>query len=334
MCLTLEKSSQILADHRWIGAHGIGRFASEVIGRCKFGEIGLNGKPLGIKDPFRLTAYLRKIKPAHFFSPGFNAPLGRPCPFSLTIHDLIHLDISEELSASKRLYYKHVIMPAVKNADLVFTVSEFSRGRIVEWANVSDDRVICVGNGVAPTFSPDGDRYESDRPYVLYVGNQKPHKNLKRLLQAFAKSSLRESHDLLLTGSMYRELKGQVEELHMVRNVQAIGLVPENLLPEIYRGASAVVMPSYYEGFGLPVVESMASGTPVLCSNVTSLPEVGGNAVRYFDPYDVDQIVAALDAVLDVDEMSRLRVAGLDRAMLFDWRSVAAKVLSAISNTQ
>jgi len=167
----------VYLDDRWIGPHGIGRFASEVSRRCGFTPLGLTGQPLSLLDPWKLNHSLARLKPVHFFSPGFNAPLGHPCSFSLTIHDLIHLEVADETSAIKSLYYRWIVLPAMHRADVVFTVSEYSRLKIAEWSGIESDRIVVAGNGVSEQFSPEGEHWHWHKPYLLYVGNQKPHKN-------------------------------------------------------------------------------------------------------------------------------------------------------------
>ena len=320
----------IFFDNRWIGPHGIGRFATEVNKRCRFAPFELEGKPLDLIDPWRLRRALLAVRPKHFFSPGFNAPLGRPSSFSLTVHDLIHLEVEAERSFAKLLYYDWVVKPALKNAAVVFTVSEYSRGRIIDWSGIAPNKVVCVGNGVDSAFSPDGDTWENPRPYLLYVGNQKPHKNVEALVSAFAASSLKDDLDVLLTGELSDPVIQRIAECGVEGRVRALGLVGDGDLARLYRSAYAVVMPSRYEGFGLPLVEAMSSGAPVLTSNRTALPEVGGDAVAYFDPDDLESFVAGLNGLLDKDHCQRLRLAGLERAKQFTWDQVASRVSGAI----
>lgn len=322
----------ILFDQRWIGPHGIGRFAQEVAAHTHFQSLGLSGSPLVWQDPWRLRQALKTLRPAHFFSPGFNAPLGRPCDFSFTIHDLIHLAFPAEQSLPKKLYYRWIIRPATRNASVVFTVSEYSRRRIVEWSGVAEQKVVVCGNGVDERFFQAGPGWQHPRPYLLYVGNQKPHKNVEALISAYAKSRVAPDVDLLLTGQFSADVAQVVNEEKLGGKVVALGSVSEQDLPALYRGAQALVMPSLYEGFGLPVVEAMAAGTPVLSSNRTSLPEVGGDAVLYFEPDHLDSMVEALNQISDSTLMQQLRLAGPVRAAKFCWPDVAQRITAAIAN--
>ena len=319
-------------DHRWIGPHGIGRFAQEVVNHTSFQPIGLTGNPLSMQDPWRLCQYLKATHPAHFFSPGFNAPLGRPCDFSFTIHDLIHLEFPAEQSLPKQLYYRWVIRPATRNAEVVFTVSEYSRRRIIEWSGVAESKVVVCGNGVDERFFAPGDRWHHPKPYLLYVGNQKPHKNVEALIRAYARSRVVRDVDLLLTGQFSAAVAQAVAQEQLHSKVHALGNVAEQDLPALYRGAHALMMPSLHEGFGLPLVEAMAAGTPVLSSNRTSLPEVGGDAVLYFEPDQLDSMVAALNQTSDSALMQQLRLAGPVRAAQFRWPDVAQRIMAAIAN--
>lgn len=323
----------VFFDARWIGPHGIGRFAAEVSKRCGFTPLGIEGKPLDLMDPWRLRQALLSQRPQHFFSPGFNAPLGKPCSFSLTVHDLIHLEVGAERSLAKGLYYDLVVKPALKNAAVVFTVSEYSRQKIAAWSGVDPAGIVNVGNGVSEQYCPAGERWAWPRPYLLYVGNQKPHKNVEGLVKAYAASRLHGVVDLLLTGPLSDSVRAAVAEYGVDDTVQGLGLIPEADLPKLYRGAWAVVMPSRYEGFGLPLVEAMASGVPVLSSNRTSLPEVGADAVAYFDPDDFESFVAGLNSLEDSDRRLKLVAAGLERARAFRWDAVAARVTRAIAQS-
>ena len=321
----------IAFDERWIGLHGIGRFAREMGARCPFSALKMTGKPLDLFDPLRLQQRLKEQKPDHFFSPGFNAPFGTPCSFSLTIHDLIHLSIKEEGSALKKAYYAHHLRPAALRAACVFTGSSFSKARIAEWSGLKEDQIVITGYGVDETFSEKGPSYPHRRPYLLYVGNQKPHKNVDGLIRAFLDAGLKEDFDLLLSGACSPSTQSMLQAFDLEQEVIALGAIAEEMLPGVYRGASALIMPSLYEGFGLPVIEAMASGTPVISSNRTALPEVGGEAALYFDPLDHQEAVEALKAVYDSALMDRMRALGIDRARDFDWNLTAQRITSAIA---
>lgn len=318
---------ELLADARWIGPHGIGRFAREVLSRVGGGFLDKGLPLLHPLEPFWLSFQLYRRQPQVYFSPGFNPPLVSPCPFVFTIHDLIHLRVPQEVSPAKQLYYKAVVRPAARRAYRVLTVSEYSRREILEWARLPEHRVTVVGNGVSTAYSPEGPRHQPGYPYLLYVGNRKPHKNLGRLFRAFAASGLARDVRLVLSGPLDAETHNLARSLGIEGGVVFAGLIPEEELPAYYRGATALVFPSLYEGFGLPPLEAMASGTPVLTSNTTSLPEVVGDAAVTVDPLDIDQMAARLrELVEDTALRAVLRERGLERARLFSWEKTAEAV--------
>lgn len=317
-------------DERWIGMHGIGRFAAEVSYRCGFEPLDVPGKPLSLLDPLRIWRALSGRKVDHFFSPGYNPPLGKPCSFSFTIHDLMLLDLPQLRSAAKSGYFEWVVKPGIKNAAVVFTVSEYSRQRIIDWSGAPPDKVVCVGNGVDTHYSPEGTCWAHPRPYVLYVGNQRAHKNVEVLIDAFAASAARKGFDLLLSGTFSDSVAEKIRLNRLEQHVHALGMVAEASLPSLYRGAQALVMPSKYEGFGLPLVEAMACGTPVFASDRTAIPEVCAEAALYFDPDNLESMIDALDRLTDEPLLCRLIEAGIARAAEFRWETVAQRVKSAI----
>jgi glycosyltransferase involved in cell wall biosynthesis len=320
---------EILFDERWIGSHGIGRFAEEVGVRGGFTALKLGGRPLEMMDSLRLS-YALKGRKGHFFSPGYNVPLGKPCSYSFTLHDLMQLEVPALKSVVKTAYFEFLIKPAIKNSAVVFTVSEFSRQKILQWSGVAPEKVISVGNGVSPHFSPNGPRWQHPRPYLLYVGNQRAHKNVDGLIRAFASSNLKANFDLLLSGSFSDTVATNILKYRLNDCVFPLGDIPESSLPSVYRGAHAFVMPSMYEGFGLPLVEAMASGTPVLSSNLTAMPKVCGDAALYFDPNDFESFVHGLNQLQNSDLLSKLTEAGIRRATQFSWDKVASRVKSEI----
>jgi glycosyltransferase involved in cell wall biosynthesis len=327
----------ILADARWLGPHGVGRFAREVLNRIS-GVTQLTGgpKPHSVFDPIWLSNQIRARRPAVFFSPGFNPPAICNVPLVFTIHDLIHLQLPALVRLpviarwKRSLYYSLLVRPASNRAYRVMTVSEYSRTEILKWSGLPEECVVNVGNGVDSTFRPDGPRYDPGFPYILYVGNRYPHKNVNRILQAFKQINAPEVR-LILSGVNNQLMKELLRHYNLEDRVEFAGFLRDEQLPPLYRGAHLLIMPSLMEGFGLPALEAMACGTAVVASRTTSLPEVVGEAGLLVDPLDVDDIRRGMERVLgDTELRQRMSQAGLQQALRFSWDRVGDRVRHVI----
>jgi len=324
----------VLFDDRWLGAHGIGRFAQKICARLPgMRRLGTTGRRLSFIDPFRLHRLLRRQRPRAYFTPGFNPPWRSPVPYVFCLHDLIHLDDPRESSIAKRAYYHTIVRPAGHRACRVITVSEYSRRRILEWSGWPEQRVIVAPNGVDHPFTPDGPRHEPGYAYLLYVGAHRPHKNVSGLLDAFARSGVAPTTKLEMTGTPTARERAQIERLNLHDAVVAFGQVDDDKLARRYRGALALVCPSWCEGFGLPALEAMACGTAVIAANTGALPEVIGSSGLLVNPHEVDQIAAAIGRlVADPSERRRLEAAGQQRAAHFTWERTANVIAQALAD--
>lgn len=324
----------ILIDDRWAGPHGIGRFAREVGTRLPATRgLGLKRSPVHPLDPLRVHRALRRQRPDVYFSPGFNPPWRSPAPFVFCIHDLIHLDDPAESSPAKRAYYRWFVRPAVHRAHRVITVSEFTRQRILEWSGVDAQTVVIAPNGVDGRFTPDGPAHTPGYDYLLYVGAHRPHKNIPRLLEAFARSECSNDVKLVLTGSSNHNEQKVIDQHQLHESVVYCGIPDNEALIRYYRGANALVLPSLCEGFGLPALEAMACGTAVIGSNAGSIPEVIGETGVCVDPYDIDAMAHAMQRVVDNRELrEQLETAGRRRAAMFSWNRTASIVSETLAD--
>lgn len=330
----MKSATPILADARWIGPHGIGRFAANVLSRLPaHSQLHSGPRHLSFVDPIWLSYQIARHRPDVFFSPGFSLPAVSLAPLVFTICDLIHIQIptaSLSSTCARKLYFQTIVKQAARRAHRVLTVSEHSRIELLQWTGLGPDAIINVGCGIDRVFQPTGKRHEPGFEYILYVGNFKPHKNIGRLLEAFA--NLRDpAIHLLLTGCAPPRLASLVQSLNLGRRVHFTGCVDDLRLAEIYRGALLVVLPSLMEGFGLPPLEAMACGTPVVVARASALPEVVGDAGVFVDPFDVADIRRGLErALTDSDLRRKLIEAGRLRAALFRWEDVARKVADVL----
>jgi len=323
----------IYADQRWIGNHGIGRFARHVLAGLNYQPVQLNSSPAAPLDSWFLARALRKLQSTDlFFSPGYNTPMFCPAPFVFTMHDLSHIFCPESRKPQIQLYYATVMKRACRRAAKILTVSEFTRHQIISWSGVSAEKVVSLGNGVDSAFRPEGDSYGLPFRYVLSVSNRKPHKNEFRIVEAFAKASLDRKIHLVFTGLPTAKLARWIETQGVRPRVKFVGGVDEEKLPNLYRGAEALIFPSLYEGFGLPIVEAMACGTPVLTSNITAMPEIAGDAALLVDPRSVEQIARGTEQIVSLSFLRQdLRTKGLERAAQFSWARTSARARDVIA---
>lgn len=305
--------------------------------------VSVRRTPFAIDKPAFRVAWERAAFPAlarkdrlDLFHGTVNAlPSGLGCPGVVTIHDLAFLRWPEQVPARRYQYLAKAVPAAAKAARRVLTVSEATKRDVVELLGVAPDKVVVTPLGVDARFAPPStaavevfrERAAIRRPYVLVVGTLEPRKNLPRLLDAFALIAPRVPHQLVLIGPegwLTGPFHEQLERLRLGDRVRLTGFVPDGDLPAWYAGADCVAVPSLYEGFGLPALEAMACGAPVVVSNVSALPEVVGDAGVLVDPNDTDSIAAGLESVLG-DPAARMRMTanGRLRAAEFSWAKTA-----------
>jgi glycosyltransferase involved in cell wall biosynthesis len=296
-----------------------------------------------IREQIHIPWVLRRERPDLYHAPHYVLPAAVGCNSVVTIHDCIHLMFPQYLPNRMAYAYARAQMwAAAHRSDCILTVSDASKRDILQLFNVPPEKIVVVYNAIDAHFSltPPADavarvreRYQLDHRFVLYVGNIKPHKNLVRLIDAFdeLRTGELEHLKLLIIGDEISKLPALRRAVHrhkLHKHVRFLGYVPDDQLAVLYRLASVFVFPSLYEGFGLPPLEAMASGTPVVTSNVSSLPEVVGDAAVLVDPYDVGSIVDGLRLVLtDPARAEQMRRKGLDRAREFSWERSVARTL-------
>ena len=259
----------------------------------------------------------------------------------MVIHDLAFLEHPEWFNRNFVRYYMNVIPRAASRARAIITVSEFSKDRIIHLLKVPEEKVHVVYQGIDPAFQPisEGEvertlaKFRLKRPYVLFVGSITPRKNLQSAIKAFEllRTKLAIMHTMAVVGvNSYQFPKEEISSKDS-DGICVVGYADDTDLPQLYTGADVLVYPSLYEGFGLPPLEAMACGTPVVTSNRTSLPEVVGDAALTADPEDLTALSEAIGRILTDNELSAgLKTRGLERVKQFTWQNTAKQMLEAI----
>ena len=267
----------------------------------------------------------------------------------VTIHDIIHVLYPQFLPNRAALLYARVmIRRALRRADRIVTVSYNSKRDLVDYFGIAPARIDVIYNGVAARFRPDlpaaerdrvADKYGLPRPYLLFLGGEKPHKNVRSVLRAFAEARRTRDlpHALVLAGPMppnRSRVEALIAALDLESRVVRTGVVPEEDLPGLFAGADAFLYPTLYEGFGLPVAEAMACGTPVLTSSTSALQEIAGGYSYLVDPMDVDAIARGIvDLATDPARRAEFAELGKRRAAEFSWDRAAEQTLKVYAET-
>jgi glycosyltransferase involved in cell wall biosynthesis len=290
----------------------------------------------GIKGHLWEQFYLpTQLKRRLLWSPGNTGPLGVSRQV-LTVHDAAALDHPEWFERKFALWYSALLPRLIRKVRAIITVSQFSKERIVRLTGVEADRIQVISNGVDGRFQPKDRKTIKEavahlgliEPYILFVGSLEPRKNLKMLVETWQMRNF-EGATLAVAGTTGRVFQ-RFQTDSTPKGVRLLGRVEDDLLPILYSGAAGFVYGSIYEGFGLPPLEAMAHGTPVVTSNATSLPEVVGNAAVLVNPENVFEIMRALHRVLmDQPLRERMKERGYKQVTRFSWESSVRRVLDA-----
>lgn len=328
----MNRQKKILIDSRWAGNTGIGRLYGEVM---KYAPAGISYDLVQSKmglgsllSPLMLGEEIKKSNAEVFYSPSFMPPAFSKIPFIFTVHDLMHLFYYSKLH---KIYYEQVIARLAPKAKKIITVSHFSKKQLVELLHIPAELIKVIYNGVDNHFLQNEEEFESVRPYFLYVGNRRKNKNVPAMLTAFAKARIPNDFMFFLSGNTDPELDALTGSLGIQKRVRFLGFIEEQDLPKLYKGAHATLFVSLMEGFGLPILESMATGTPVLTSNTSSLPEIAGGAALCVDPTDISAMAKGIEKLVDDQELYvDCIVKGLARAQEFSWEKTAAETWETI----
>lgn len=299
--------------------------------------VTVKAPPFTIKEQVRIPGVLRKLNPQLIHFPYTVQPYASPGPRILTVHDIIPIRFPGLFSLRQRILYYTTLRLALYRAHSIICISEATRSDLISEFNLDPSKIFTVPCGVEEGFlncsGMDLDRvrskYNLPAEYLLYIGSNKPHKNLPALLQSLA--LMPHAPVLVIAGIIdprFDRERLDAEKLNMNDRIRFLGVIPEPDLPGLYSGALAFAFPSLYEGFGLPPLEAMACGVPVICSDIPSLRETAGDAALFFDPGDCRSIASVIERILgDKGIRAELRMRGKKRAAALSWDAAAKKTL-------
>jgi glycosyltransferase involved in cell wall biosynthesis len=295
--------------------------------------IKMKSKFLALSEQFELPYIINEYKEkAIFHSPSFVSSPFIKTKMIMTIHDLNHLRFPQYYSPFHKYYYKYIVKPSALKCEKILTVSEFSKNEIVDWLKCDKDKVVVTYNGVDNKFKVVEDKnvllrvkekYKLPDKFVLYIGNLKSHKNVKTLIKTM--SLVNGDIKLVINGKVNESLNEIINLYNLQDKINFIGYVDDEDLPALYNLAKVFVFPSLYEGFGLPPLEAMACGCPVIVSNTSSLPEVVGDVGYKFEPNDYIKLSELINKSLN-EEIDKKKL--IERVKLFNWERTCDETLS------
>lgn len=293
---------------------------------------------------FSLPRFFRKIKPDVFLSPDGYASIRTNIPTVDVIHDINFEHFPEHVPMLARHHYRYYFPRYARKSTQIITVSEFTKQDVVQKYKVNPDKIDVAWNGVSSMFTPccteeiveTRKKYSSGQPYFLYVGSLHPRKNLRNLMKAFEifKKQQPFTYKLVIAGQAYwgnEEMEKIYKSLNCKEDIVFTGRIDNETLRQLYGSAYALTYVSLFEGFGLPIVEAMNCDVPVICSNTTSMPEVGGDAVILVDPESPDSIAKAMSNLYNDEGLRKdLIEKGRQRRKMFSWDKTAEIVWNAV----
>ena len=294
------------------------------------------------RDVFLPLSLYRKKHIDLFFSPAHYTPRFCPVPIVVTIHDVSYIHFPDEFLEKDLYKLTHWTAHAVTQARKIIAVSESTKKDIIAHYHISKNNINVIYNGYekyTPSIKKDSSLYSLPQgPYFLYVGTIQPRKNIKRLIEAFGKLLKKHpNYKLVIVGKkgwLYGDIFDKALELGLEDSVIFSGYVSNEQLSRLYKNALCCVVPSLYEGFGLPVLESMGQNCPVIASNISSIPEVGGKACLYFNPYDEEELEKAMIKVATNEKLHKELVEkGKQRVKEFSWEKCAKETLAVLEST-
>jgi len=299
-------------------------------------------KPFWTQIGLPLALFSHRQKPDIFFTPTHYAPRFSPIPTVVSVMDLSFLQFPQLFKSSDLQKLKNWTAYSVKKATKIITISQSSKDDIINEYKVAKDKVKVVYLGIkeeekANNMTQILEKHNIKTPYVLFVGTLQPRKNIAGLVQAFAKV-VKKNPSLTLViigkkGWLYDEILSAPEKFGVGKNVVFLDFVKDEELPTFYKNAVCFVLPSLYEGFGLPVLEAMKYGCPVITSNISSLPEAGGDAAVYVNPDSIEDIAEKIEKVVNDKALQEsMRKKGLSQVKKFSWEKSAQEVLTVLQD--
>jgi glycosyltransferase involved in cell wall biosynthesis len=309
--------------------------------------IEIKSRPVSVSEQFVIPGLLIANKIDVFHAPSFVVPFNCPCKTVITLHDLTHIIFKKEFPKRVQWYYNYILKHAAKRSSAIITDSNNSKNDIVKYFCINPGHIRTINLGVDRIYRKiDTEkieifkkRFNLSKIFILYNGSKKPHKNVELLLEAFHLSKKKSKIDCLLVITGRREktdketdfstIDKKICSLRIEKDVICIGELSSEDLSLLYNAASVFVFPSLYEGFGLPPLEAMACGCPVVVSNISSLPEICGDAALYIDPHNVDSLCDGIQKILSDKNLRNMMIQkGLERVKSFSWDSCARKTLA------